>query len=693
MPGSSTSFFGLDGAAPPLQPWSALPTSTAPTSSAPTFSAPSFVSSPLAPSNFSPAFSTGLFTPSLTPSTAFTTPGSSGSPWEAASKLRLVGEVASQVPIGFEHLDGEYRKEVGSEKSRSFGWEAYSDVFSSESAPRVYKRRFGPTETSYYVGSRGQGIESGVNDMYLHLGFKAPSSLMTKDRILDAWTQIVSRHALLASSVEFNDYYDIRFRCEPPQNAAEARIKAASLLDLRTHEDGNSYLDAYLNGPRTLSDERLAYLVISTPSSSFSSDDTAAEQEYNLFLLSTHFLGDGMALHTTANEFFALLGASSTASPASPASPASRETLAPAMETNLVTPRSWGKLGWTSAQFEFNNSQSKLVGGHAFPRAKLGTRKTLVPTVSYDAVKTKRILAACKAHGVSIATAAFALSNLAYVRSIQDDEKRRNPELPCMIYSALNVRPYLEKTEEDWYHIAIGYYNIVLPSFLPRTLSPSAYFWHQAQSVKQQTTRAVKSPFLAPRTALMALERERRSIGFERADEAKRQEELAGILAGLAGLGIGTEKAPEGEKSEAEMRVEEAERIAKEENEKAAKTLADMAKKAKEEHVKDPSVRPKAPNVALMGLSMLGNLDGMYKHADYPSIKLHTLTTGSRQRPSSLLLFAYTFAGKLWFSLGYDSNGFERGTVEKWWDELLKGVDELLLEEEPAKKADDEAKA
>lgn len=55
------------------------------------------------------------------------------------------------------------------------------------------------------------------------------------------------------------------------------------------------------------------------------------------------------------------------------------------------------------------------------------------------------------------------------------------------------------------------------------------------------------------------------------------------------------------------------------------------------------------------------------------------LTTGSRQRPSSLLLFAYTFAGKLWFSLGYDSNGFKEGVVENWWKELHLGVEEFLL--------------
>ncbi|BGP12548.1 hypothetical protein JCM10213v2_000465 [Rhodosporidiobolus nylandii] len=614
------------------------------------------------PSAASPHTDAGAFTPVLAPSTAFTTPGSSKSLWGVPSELRLVGEGAQKVPTGFELLDGAYKDETGATRARSFEWEAYEDASSDSSLPCLYKRRLGPTEMSYYLGSRGEGIEGGVNDMYLHLGFKARADLTAPERILDAWTEVVRRHALLASSVEFVDYYDARFCYEPPRTAAEARIKAASLLDMRTGQDGKAYLDAYLNGPRTLSDQRLAALVISTPAATFAPEDPSEEQDYDLFLLSTHFLGDGMALHTTANEFFTLLGSSSSpVQPTSPPTDGSR--LAPAMENKLLTPAAWGKLGWSAARVEYERDQAKLVGGHAFPRARLGTRKTLVPTVSYDAAKTKKILAACKARGVTIAHASFALSAAAFVKSVK--EEKRNPELPVMIYSALNVRPYLQKEEADWYAIAI--------------VSASDYFWHQALSVKRQTTKAVKSPFLGPRTALMALERERRSIGFERADEAKRAKELAAAVEGLQGLGI---VAPAEESGEG-RRLREAEELAKMESEKAANTLAEMAQQARDEELKaKTTVRQKASSTALMGLSMLGNLDGMYKHAEYPGIKLHTLTTGSRQRPGALLLFAYTFAGKLWLSLGYDSHGFESGSIEGWWDELLKGVDEFLLAEE-----------
>jgi hypothetical protein len=86
----------------------------------------------------------------------------------------------------------------------------------------------------------------------------------------------------------------------------------------------------------------------------------------------------------------------------------------------------------------------------------------------------------------------------------------------------------------------------------------------------------------------------------------------------------------------------------------------------------------KAPANALIGLSLLGNLDGIYKHQDFESIKMHTLTTGSRQRNGGMLLFGYTFVGKLWLSLGYDEEGFEKQTVDEFWEGLRAAVDEFL---------------
>jgi len=87
-----------------------------------------------------------------------------------------------------------------------------------------YERKMGDTELSYYLPSRANG----VNDMcvsylsltffnlifllrYLHLGFKAPDHLMTRERVRVVWAILRQRHPLLAATVEMHDYDDVRF--------------------------------------------------------------------------------------------------------------------------------------------------------------------------------------------------------------------------------------------------------------------------------------------------------------------------------------------------------------------------------------------------------------------------------------------------------------------------------------------------
>ncbi|KDE08240.1 hypothetical protein MVLG_01506 [Microbotryum lychnidis-dioicae p1A1 Lamole] len=572
-----------------------------------------------------------------------------------------------RTPSGFEFVDLGDRSSMGDSRPRCFDWEVYGpdspqSLNLTHASKQCFKRRLGPTEVSYYLGSRGEGVESGVNDMYLHIGFRAESHLMITERLLNIWTEITLRHQLLTSSVEYHDVHEIRFVYEPPTSMAEAKRKAKSLMELRTRQDPKALLDTYLNGDRTLSDERLSYLIFSTAEASF---DAATEQEYDMYLFSAHFLGDGMALHTTANEIFTLLADNADATEGAAAvknleAVLREQALPQAMEAKLVTPEGWGRMAWAGARVEYNQSQAKLIGGHAFPRAKLGERKTLVPTVAYDTAKTKKILSNCKIHGTTISHAVFSLSNLAYIRSTP----QRDVELPVMIYSALNMRGNLTKADDDWYHIAIGYYNIILPSFLPSTISVERTFWHRSLVVRKQTSAVLKGRWLAPRSKLMALERERRSIGFEREDERRRQQKLASaeLPSQLQGLGISFEDDATESKLASNL----------------AKTLAPVAPIVTPQ-LAESTTSPKAPSTALMGLSMLGNLDAMYAHKDYHGIQMHTLTTGSRQRAGAILLFAYTFVGKLWLSLGYDSNGFQQGVIELWWTEMQKGVDELLL--------------
>jgi hypothetical protein len=196
-----------------------------------------------------------------------------------------------------------------------------------------------------------------------------------------------------------------------------------------------------------------------------------------------------------------------------------------------------------------------------------------------------------------------------------------------MMYSALNLRPYFNvkpKNQSYWF-LAIGYFNVILPAFLPSG-DVSGTFWHRARLAKQQSLKAAKNSMVISRSLAMAHERGERARVW-----------------------------------------------AKEDDDKANGVFRPVPKPA-------PAAQtPQVPSSVLLGLSLLGNLDGVYKHALFPDIQMHTLTTGSRQRAGGMLIFGYTFAGKLWVSLGYDENGFEKEVLQKFWDNVLHAIDELLV--------------
>ena len=247
------------------------------------------------------------------------------------------------------------------------------------------------------------------------------------------------------------------------------------------------------------------------------------------------------------------------------------------------------------------------------------------------------MLKKCKAKGVSISAALFSVCDVAWSRMALGPK-----ELPVLMYSALNLRPYFAVKQpsiwDSYWYLSIGYFNVVLPSFLPPDAAQhEAIFWHRARQAKEQSVAAAKHPLLIPRTQHMAKERGARSRGWAKEDDEKEK-------------GTWTPPTPP------------------------------LHNTPTEEVAREPVLpsRAKAPSSALIGLSLLGNLDGVYKHANFPGIKLHTLTTGSRQRHGAMLLFGYTFAGKLWVSLGYDENGFAEGVVEKFWAEVIGTLEEFL---------------
>jgi hypothetical protein len=200
-----------------------------------------------------------------------------------------------------------------------------------------------------------------------------------------------------------------------------------------------------------------------------------------------------------------------------------------------------------------------------------------------------------------------------------------------MMYSALNLRPYMAKSPTSYLFLAVGYFNVMLPTFMPRAIPDAQTFWHRARLSKNQIVRAAKNSMVVYRIHEMSKKRGAQARAWGKDDDQK-----------------------------------------------ANGTWVPTPPVSPQEEAPTVPLLPKAPSNALIGLSLLGNLDGIYKHQDFKSIKMYTLIQGSRQRSGGMLLFGYTFVGKLWLSLGYDEEGFEKETVSKFWDGLQAAVDEFL---------------
>ncbi|KAL7422831.1 hypothetical protein Q5752_002127 [Cryptotrichosporon argae] len=474
---------------------------------------------------------------------------------------------------------------------------------------KVHSRLLSDNELSYFLPSRAEG----VNDMYVHHRLIVDAHIVDTERIAAIWAYLMVKNPLLGASVRFESYERVHFEYGTPRSVDEAIEHAQSRLKIVTAA-GVDVIDDYLNGPRSLSNNVLAQLVVYIPP-----DVTNKEAKLEFMLCTSHFIGDGMALHTFMNEFYTLLGSDKTI--ADTRGLLDRELrsdhgLPPSVESRYPQRTPLAKL---VGKVDNELNDARQYGKQTFPRSNAGLpRHTIVPTPSYSPADTKQILARCKAHGVTITHVMFALSNLAWQRQSSAPE-------PSMIYSAANMRPHmLPAKDASYFHLAVGYFNIILPNLRVPAISETDLFWHRARMTKAQTVKALKSTFAVSRSRETNKVRCERALTFARLDDG----------------------------------------------------------------VPIPESRPKASVVemppgnsqkALMGVSMLGNLDGMYKHADFSAIRLQSLTTGSRQRQGGLLLFAYTFAGKLWTSLGYDENGFEKSVVERFWDDFQALVQELLL--------------
>ncbi|EJT99015.1 hypothetical protein DACRYDRAFT_82912 [Dacryopinax primogenitus] len=557
------------------------------------------------------------------------------------------------------------------------------------SGGEVWERPLGDSEFAFHAFSH-----TGVGDMFLHLSFSAPPSLLDPERVLLAWSTLLLRHPLLLSRVirhEGDALAEPCFSFAPPKNTDELLDAARKRLTFERYTKAE-FVDRYMNGsPRPLDDDCIARLVIARSGSStdgdspfdvasaspsvpvvvsstvtgelvtglvnghtniYDADRSSAKASYDLYLCAPHFSGDALPLHQSAHDFLVLLSAPGNATDVLRSLEIDLQAIEGKWHDRLPLPAeallpspAQGRLARAAAQVNYLKSQEREVGGHTLPRKQHGPLRTVLLERGFSKEETKRVLQICKKRGVSANHAVFALVDVAWARMLQSGF-----ELPIMNYTALSLRPYLtypnaelEKHMSYWF-VALTYFNIVLPAFLPKIVTCSQHerrsfentFWERCRSVRDQIAYITQSKFLVHRARIM---------GAQRAERAGRK--WSPVTGGTA-VPVSSERALLPPSPDALGAI-------------------------------SPRYEP-VPSKALMGISLMGNLDKVYLADQYPEMELHDVATASRLKAGGLLFLAHTFAGRMWLHMAYDENGFEKGSMERFWTEVQKAAEQVLID-------------
>lgn len=250
---------------------------------------------------------------------------------------------------------------------------------------------------------------------------------------------------------------------------------------------------------------------------------------------------------------------------------------------------------------------------------------------------------------------------------------------PMLMYTAINVRSQLAAVESgtsstfalDHFHLALGYLNLVFPSFIPRRTSSrtteeqakheEAIFWHRARSVKKQHAGFVKQAIFGKRTIGVYKDRAARATQFAQEDDA------ADPRLRYAAWEEGREVPTAAAKSNSVVTT-------------GPQQLDVSRLIAKSGHGPSPLL-PKAPSLALLGLSLIGDLDRIYERSAYGPITLHNLIPSYRKNKGGMLVACRTLAGSMTVNLVLDVEGFDRPIIEEFWDNIRHCVREYMVGE------------
>jgi hypothetical protein len=367
------------------------------------------------------------------------------------------------------------------------------------------------------------------------------------------------------------------------------------------------------------------------------------QRVYEFLFCIAHFIGDGTGTHHTGQSFFALIGTQSDEQLAAwlKAEWTNRwggdhypNEVLPRFAESAI-PRPENEMQAKAWRIDFEQDQANLIGGHTIPRLPPSSTPHTRHSRAHDLILspqiTSHILIRCKSHGVTVQQALFALCNVGWIRTKHLlDGKKEEEGLPMMFYTALNYGSYIPPPPPNAspVFLAVGYFNVLLPSSFPSSSQDlQNTFWQRARSVRAQSKEHLTSKMLPSRTLIMSEERGKRAKRFAAEDD--------GFL---------------------------------------------LLPRPPFPTPSSPSPSPaKPPSLALLGLSQLGPLDRVYTPSSYPALNLTNIRSTTRKAKGGILLFTFTFRGKLHLSLGWDRHAFENGVVERFLDEVEKAVGEFFL--------------
>ncbi|KZV65109.1 hypothetical protein PENSPDRAFT_587382 [Peniophora sp. CONT] len=394
------------------------------------------------------------------------------------------------------------------------------------SGGRVFTRLLGPTEVGFYWDGEFNGTAD-VTDHHA-IAFTSPA-LRVDDPTADearfraVWIALKQRLPLLATRINESDggntlafvVSEHRTKSIMPNefeyvaHAEEGQTKAA--------------IERGRNGvPRRLSRELCSSITVLRRS----------KTEYDLVLTTAHLIFDGMSSFFVARTLCDLLSRWPHSLETPPPDLRLRLSMSPSCDS--LHPRhdmSPARLRWRRAIATVMSIQrvARLRGGQTIP-SKRSPSTPHTPAISrdaraspLDAAQTRKILATCRAQGVTLGHALAVSAQLALSRImrrrldagiISQEEWDTRRATPTMTGGPLNLRPHLAPR---WLAagghtelvLAIGFFFAKLP-YMPDAGAAGSYadalssgrFWYRARMVRKQVDAQNRSPlFLEMTTA------------------------------------------------------------------------------------------------------------------------------------------------------------------------------------------------